>query len=249
MATMKWSAVGDRFFEAGVDRGALYVDGYAGVAWDGLISVQETSAGDTAKEFYLDGVKFMNKLTRDEFQATITAYTYPDLFGICDGTASVGNGLFARHQSRKPFGFSYRTKVGNDVDGSDNAYKIHLVYGATAKSSNLTYKTLGDNVDALNFSWAITTKPSLLPGFAPSAHFVIDSRETPSALLGRIEGILYGTDQATPRLPDAGEMAYLFTSFNNTDYDAGSVLDIAYYTYDAGDPSTVATEVLDGGSP
>jgi hypothetical protein len=249
MARLSWSADGERYFEGGVDRGVLYVDDGPGVAWSGLVSVAESPSGVTVEPYYIDGVKYLNRLTREEFEATITAYTYPEEFGKCDGTLAVGNGLFARQQRRRPFGFSYRTKVGNDTDGTDHAYKIHVVYGASAEPSSVSYQTLGGAQDALNFSWHVTTKASLVKNFAPSAHFVIDSRETPGALLGAIEDILYGTPQATPRLPSAGELAFLFTSFNNTNFDAGGPLDISYYVYDAGTPSSVNTEIFDGGAP
>lgn len=249
MAKLKWDTVGERFFETGTDRGVLYVGDDPGVPWSGLVSVQEASTGVTVSPFYIDGVKYLNRASREEFEATITAYTYPDEFAVCDGTALVGNGLFAKQQRRRSFGFSYRTKVGNDLDGEDHGYKIHIVYQAIAEPSGADYKSTGGDSDVLNFSWHLTTKPSLVEGFAPSAHFVIDSRVTPGALLGSIEDILYGSEQNTPRLPTAGELAYLFTSFNNTNFDAGDPLDISYYIYDAGGPTSVNTEIFDGGAP
>lgn len=249
MARLDWSAIGERFFETGVDRGVLYVDGSPGVAWVGLVSVDESSSGTTNQAYYIDGVKYLNRLTRDEFQAKISAYTYPEEFGQCDGTAEIANGLFARHQRRKPFGFSYRTKIGNDTEGVDHGYKIHIVYDALAQPSDASYQTLSDSQSALNFSWQITTKPSLVNNFAPTAHFVIDSRTTPDWLLTYIENILYGTEQATPRLPDAGEVVTIFASLANNSYDAGSPLDISYFFYDAGGPADVNTTTLDGGTP
>lgn len=249
MARLDWSAAGERFFESGVDRGVLYVDDAPGVAWVGLISVDESSSGASNQAYYIDGVKYLNRLTRDEFQATITAYTYPDAFGQCDGTASIGNGLFARNQRRKPFGFSYRTKIGNEVEGTEHGYKLHLVYDALAQPSNASYHSLGESQDALNFSWQITTKPSLVKNYAPTAHFVIDSRTTPGWLLQYLEDILYGTQQATPRLPPAGELAVIFTSLVNHQYDAGLPLDVSYFFYDAGSPTDVNTTTLDGGAP
>jgi hypothetical protein len=192
VARLDWTAVGERFFETGVDRGVLYIDGAPGVAWTGLTGVEEATIGGDSQGFYIDGVKYLNRLKSEEFEATITAYTYPDEFGQCDGTASIGNGLFARHQRRKPFGFSYRTMVGNDIDGVEHAYKVHLVYNALAQPSGASNKSLSDSADVSDFSWHITTKPSLVKNFAPSAHYVIDSREVPDGLLGLVEDILYG---------------------------------------------------------
>lgn len=249
MARLDWSVLGDRFFETGVDRGVLYVDGSPGVAWVGLVSVQEASSGTTNQAYYIDGVKYLNRQSRDEFQATISAYTYPDEFAQCDGTANVGNGLFANNQRRQPFGFSYRTLVGDGVDGLSDDYKIHVVYDATAQPSARSYKALSDQEDVLNFSWQVSTKPSLVNNIAPTAHFVIDSRTTPGWLLQYIEDILYGTAQQMPRLPPAGELVTIFTALANNQYDAGVPTDISYYFYDAGAPADVNTTTLDGGAP
>lgn len=248
MTQLDWNATGERFYETGIDHGVLYI-GETGYAWPGLTSVSESSSGGEAKGYYQDGVKYLNLASTEEYEATVEAYTYPEEFGQCDGTYSVGNGLFARQQRRKSFGFSYRTKIGNDLDGVDHGYKIHLVYDALVEPSNSQYQTLSDSIELLNFSWHVTTKPSLLDRFKPTAHFVIDSRETPEALLGLIEGILYGTEQASSRLPSAGELAFLFTSFESDIFDAGTVLELSYYTYDGGTPDSVDTQILDGGTP
>lgn len=249
MARLAWAAFGNRFFEAGVDRGVLYVAGQSGVAWSGLTGVSEAPAGATTKPYYIDGVKYLNRTTRDEYEATITAYTYPDEFEQCDGSASVGNGLFARNQRRTPFGFSYRTKLGNDIDGEDHAYKIHIVYDALAEPTTRRHQTHSDSQALIEFMWKVSTKQSVVRGFAPTSYFVIDSRETPGWLLQYIEDILYGTAQAAPRLPSAGELVTIFTTLVSHNYDAGQPLDISYFFYDAGGPTSVNTDTLDGGTP
>lgn len=249
MTRVDWGAVGERFYEAGVDRGVLYVGDSAGVPWVGLVSVTESPTNSKSKANYLDGVKYLNRVSSGEFAGTIEAYTYPDEFAKCDGTAPLGNGLFATHQRRYPFGFSYRTLIGNDTEGLEHGYKIHLVYDATAEPSPHANQTLSDSDDAFNFSWNFTTRPPVVGGIRPTAHFVVDSRETPPALLGRIEDILYGTAQTDPRLPSAGEMLFLFASFETTYIDAGGPLDPTYFWYDAGGPTTTHTEIIDGGTP
>lgn len=247
MTRLEWATIGERFYETGIDRGVLYV-GSAGYAWPGLISVSESHSGGEAKPYYLDGIKFLNLSKGEEFEATIEAYTYPEAFGQCDGTLSVANGLFARQQRRKSFDFSYRTRIGNDVDGVDHGYKIHLVYNALAEPSDNQFQTLSDSIEPLNFSWHVTTKPSLVNNFRPSAHFVIDSRETPAFLLNSIERILYGDENDDPRLPSAGELAFLFTSFESEIFDSGLVLDVDYAIYDGGSPDSIEEDTLDGGT-
>lgn len=244
-----WGKVGERFYEAGVDRGMLYVGTDPGVAWTGLVSVEESPTGAKPKPRYLDGIKFLNRQTNEEFEGNIEAYTYPDEFARCEGSLAVGNGLFARQQRRAPFGLAYRSKVGNDIDGIDHAYKINIVYDALAEPAGHTHRTLSDSDDMFNFSWHITTKPQIVAGVKPTANFVIDSRETPDGLLSYIEDILYGTDLQDPRLPSAGELAYLFMSFNSDVIDAGGPLDPAYYVYDGGSPTSTPTTILDGGTP
>lgn len=246
---LKWGAVGERYFEVGVDRGVLYVDTLDGVPWNGLVSVSESPSGGEAEPYYVDGVKFLNYFNSEEFEATVEAYTYPDEFALCDGTASISNGLFATQQKRKPFGLSYRTKIGNDVDGLDHAYKIHLVYNAKVAPSERSNQSVAETVDPDNFSWAITTTPVFFRDHRPTAHFVIDSRDTTNNLLRKIEDILYGNDDQEPRLPGIAELIYIFESETATVFDAGRVGEPYYGTFDAGRVGTALTSTIDGGAP
>lgn len=210
MPRLDWTAVGERFYETGVDRGVLYADAFAGVAWTGLISVDESPTGGEAKPYYIDGVKYLNISSAEEFEATINAFYRPYEFGLCDGIASIQNGLFVTQQPRKSFGLSYRTMIGNDVDASDHAYKIHLVYNALAAPSSRSNNTLGDSADPADFSWEITTLPPAITGYKPTSHFVIDSRFTSSGLLSTLEDILYGNDVESARLPTPTELIAIF---------------------------------------
>lgn len=247
MTRLTWGDVGDRFFETGVDRGALYVEGFDGVPWNGLVAVNESPTGGEVSSFYFDGVKINRRFSSEEFEATLEAYTYPDEFGICDGTHPIANGLFATQQRRKSFGLSYRTKVGNDVDGAEHGYKIHLVYGASASPSPKDNKTMGDTVEPFNFSWKLTTKAPAIRGRKRTAHFVIDSRETPSDVLSQIEDLLYGTADTPARMPSVPELVYIFESATATFFDAGTFIDPYYATFDAGAFADVATSTVDGG--
>lgn len=211
MTKLIWDKVGERRYETGVDRGVLYVDN-VGFAWSGLVAVREGHSGGDARAHYVDGVRYANRVTLEEFEATIDAYTYPEPFGVCDGTKALGNGLFVTQQRRKPFGFSYRTRVGNDVEGVDHGYKLHLVYNALAQPVDRSYQTLGDSAQPFLFSWKVVTKPPLLD-FVPTAHFIIDSRSTPGDLLRQIEEILYGNEDQAARLPLAKDVASLFTNY------------------------------------
>jgi hypothetical protein len=174
MTRLNWDVVGERTFETGVDRGVLYVDGSDGVPWNGLISVSESPSGADLSEYYIDGIKYLQLLAGEEFTATIDAFTYPDEFASCDGTRSVGNGLFVTQQPRKGFSLSYRSQVGNDVDGISHGYKIHVVYNALAAPSARQRNSLSDSIAPLNFSWQISTKPPRFAGYKPTAHLVID---------------------------------------------------------------------------
>lgn len=207
---LNWSAVGERFYEAGVDRGVLYVGELAGVPWPGLVSVSESPRGGEARPFYIDGFKYANVAASEEFEATISAFQSPPEFATCDGVSSVHNGLFATQQPRKPFGLSYRTKLGNDTEGVDFAYKIHLVYNALAAPSGRTNSTVGQQLQPNTLSWSITTLPPAISGLRPTAHFVIDSRNTPEALLADVEDILYGSEVSSARLPSVAELLGMF---------------------------------------
>lgn len=209
MAKLDWNAAGERFFESGVDQGVLFVGVY-GVAWTGLVSVTESADGGDPKPFYIDGYKYLNISAAEEFTATIEAYSAPPEFGPCDGSVSIHNGLFATQQPRKPFNFSYRTRVGNDVDGADHGYKIHLVYNALAAPSERSNATLGDSVDPTRLSWSVTTLAPKANGLKPTAHFIVDSRYTPTNTLLNFESLLYGSQQSNAQMPDVPTLLALF---------------------------------------
>ena len=215
MARLTWSDIGERYYETGVDRGVLYVndDDTPGVPWNGLVSIKETPTGVTNTPYYFDGIKYLNTSTHEEFQATIDALSSPAEFDFCDGTAYVLNGLYITQQARKTFGLSYRTKVGNDVDGIDHAYKIHLVYNALASPTNKNNQSIGDVATPNIFSWSITTIPTPISGFKPSAHFIIDSTKISAHLLYYFENIIYGSDTTPPRMPTIQEIVALFSDW------------------------------------
>jgi hypothetical protein len=231
MTRLNWDNVGERFYEMGVDHGVLYVGG-AGYAWSGLVSVSESPNGGEARPFYLDGFKYANVASAEEFNATIQAFSAPREFGPCDGTLEIYGGLIATQQPRRPFGFSYRTKVGNDTDGNEHGFKIHLVYNALAAPSQRNNTSLGQENAPQTLSWAITTMAPRMTGLRPTAHFIIDSRNTDEALLEDILDLLYGTDTIDPKMPTVGELMALFGA----------------PVYDAGDEnSNQFTTILDAG--
>lgn len=224
MSRLLWTTPGTRFFETGVDRGVLYIGDAEGVPWIGLISVEENSSGGDAKPFYIDGIKYLNLSADEEFEASINAYTYPVEFSACDGTEQARPGLFFGQQKRKNFSFSYRTKIGNDTAGVNYAYKIHLVYDALATPSSRSLTTIGENAEASDFTWSLTTKSRVAAGFKRTAHVVIDSRYTPDYTLSAVEEILYGTDDAVARIPTAEELIDIFDTplnFNVVDIGGG----------------------------
>ena len=211
MTRLSWGAVGEKYYETGVDRGVLYVGIDPGVAWTGLVSVAESPTGGEPRPFYIDGVKYLNLAGSEEYAATINAFSSPPEFGPCDGMKSIQNGLFATQQPRIPFGFSYRTKLGNDIDGSDHAYKIHLVYNALAAPSSRTNDSIDDSPDPISFSWSITTLPPAITGYKPTAHFVIDTRYTTETILAEIEDVLYGSEALQAQLPTVSELMAIFS--------------------------------------
>jgi hypothetical protein len=215
LSKLQWNEVGSRFFEAGVDRGVLYVDDRPAVVWTGLISVNETTSGGEARPYYIDGVKYANTAASEEFEASITAYTYPDEFAACDGTAQTLPGLFVTQQRRKSFGLTYRTMVGNDVDGVEHAYKIHIIYNALASPSQKPNATINSETEPTNFTWNVTTRPRSITGYKRTAHIVIDSRYTHPGALAAVEDVLYGADETTPSLPTFEELYALFDMFGD----------------------------------
>lgn len=209
MGRIEWGSTGKRFYEAGLDRGVLYVDALPGVPWNGLTSVNVSSTGGEAQSYYLDGIKYLNVPSPEEFQGSITAYTYPDEFGVCDGSVRVRPGLFVSQQRRKSFGFSYRTMIGNDLS-SEHGYKIHIVYNALAAPSARDHRSLDATNDPGDFNWTITARPPAMAGYTPTAHVEIDSRTTNETTMTIVEDILYGTSEFDARLPDFDELFGIF---------------------------------------
>lgn len=214
MVQITWDQVGERFYETGVDRGVLYIPTAgvysAGYAWNGLVSVTESPSGAEPTPQYADNIKYLNLVSAEEFGATIEAYTYPDEFAQCDGTASPQEGLYVGQQERKTFGLAYRTKIGNDTDGQDHGYKLHLVYGCLAKPSEKAYSTVNDSPEAMTMSWELTTTPVAVTGFKPTSLLVIDSTKVGAADLTALETLLYGTALVEPALPLPDAVVALF---------------------------------------
>lgn len=224
MAKLVWDKTGDRFYETGVKQGVLYIptDGVysKGVAWNGLTAVTESPSGAEATALYADDIKYLNLLSTEEFGATIEAYTYPDEFAACDGSAELTKGVTIGQQKRSTFGLCYKTTIGNDTDGNDHGYKLHIIYGALATPSEKAYSTINDSPDAVTFSWEITTTPVNVTGQKPTASLVIDSTKADKTKLEALEAILYGKDPTSegaqdgvePRLPLPDEIKTLMTA-------------------------------------
>lgn len=224
MSRLTWDKTGERYYETGVKQGVLYPiqsDGtYSkGVAWNGLTAVTESPSGAEATALYADDIKYLNLISNEEFGATIEAYTYPDEFAECDGSAALADGVMIGQQKRKTFGLCYKTTVGNDVDGNDYGYKLHLIYGCLAAPSEKAYNTINDSPEAITFSWEVSTTPVNVNGFKPTSQITIDSTkvaEGKKTKLAELEDILYGKDSVesdpknNPRLPLPDEVATLF---------------------------------------
>jgi len=217
MTRLSWDTVGERFYETGVDRGVLYIDSEAGVPWNGIVSIDESPSGGDAKPYYQDGIKYANRAAPEEYEATLTAFSSPIEFDSVDGSLHLASGLTATQQRRKLFGLSYRTKIGNDVDGVDYGYKIHLLYNVLAAPSNEQHETINENVNPITFSWALTATPISGTGFKPTAHFIIDSLTTDSTALATLEDILYGSDSSAARLPTFEEIAAIYAGGDGGD--------------------------------
>lgn len=218
MVALAWDAVGERLYETGVDHGVLYTpdatgDYIAGVAWNGLVSVQETPAGAEANPTYADNIKYLNLISAETFGCTIEAYTYPPQFNQHDGFGSdvAVPGLTVGQQTRKLFGLSYRTRHGNDVEGDDHGYKLHLVYGCIASPSERAYNTINDSPEAVTFSWEVTTTPVPMTGYKPVSLLVVDSLTADEDALVLLETQLYGSVTVTPNLPTPNEVVTLLT--------------------------------------
>lgn len=213
MPRLTWDDLGKRFYETGVKQGVLYpqVSGAypKGVAWNGLTAVTESPSGAEPTALYADDIKYLELISNEEFGCTIEAYTYPDEFKACNGEATLAEGVTIGQQTRVPFGFCYKTVLGNDEKKNDYGYKLHLVYGATASVSEKAFQTINDSPEAITFSWEVTTTPVAVKGFKPTAILTIDSTTIAAEKLTALEDILYGKDEAEARLPLPDEIAEL----------------------------------------
>lgn len=205
MAKLVWDETGKRLYETGVSQGVLYPQTGGtypnGVAWNGLTAVTESPSGAEATPLYADNIKYLNLFSAEEFGATIEAYTYPDEFMACDGSAEIAKGAYIGQQNRKQFGMCYKTLLGNDVDANDHGYKLHIIYGAMASPSEKAYATVNDSPEAITFSWEVTTTPVNVTGYEPTASIVIDSTKCDPTKLQDLEEILYGGEEEEARLP------------------------------------------------
>lgn len=217
MSKLVWDETGKRYYETGVRQGVLYPMNESGaypkgVAWNGLTAVTESPSGAEATALYADDIKYLNLMSAEEFGATIEAYTYPDEFAACNGEAELVPGVTIGQQARQAFGMSYRTVLGNDVDGESHGYKLHLIYGALAAPSEKGYSTINDSPDAITFSWEISTTPVSVDNFKPTASITIDSTKVNAEKLAALEKILYGDTDVEPRLPLPNEVAQTMTT-------------------------------------
>lgn len=206
MAKLIWDQAGEKLYESGVKQGVLYPQDASGayplgVAWNGLIGVTESPSGAEATPLYADDIKYLNLMSAEEFGATIEAYTYPDEFAECDGTAEIADGVMIGQQARKPFGMAYVTTVGNDTEGAAHGYKIHLIYGASASPSEKNYQTINDSPEAITFSWEVATTPVPVTGHKPTASLVIDSTKVDPTKLAAFEKIIFGDTSTSAHLP------------------------------------------------
>lgn len=201
MSKLQWDKVGERFYETGVDRGVLFPMDKGtypkGVAWSGLTAINENPSGGEANPFYADNIKYLNIMAAEDFGFNIEAYTYPDEWEACDGSIELAPGVTAGQQTRKVFGLAYRTLIGNDTEGQDHGYKLHLVYGAQASPSQRNHGTVNESPEPTAMSWDATTTPVEIPGSKPAAHLVINSTKTTPEKLAALEEILYGKDATT----------------------------------------------------
>ena len=212
---IQWDKTGERLIESGVDHGVLFKQNtngayQTGVAWNGLTAVNESPSGAEPNDLYADNIKYASLRSAEQFGATVEAYTYPDEFAECDGSAEIGAGVHVGGQTRRAFGLAYRTLVGNDTSGLDHGYKLHLVYGATANPSEKNYETVNEDPDAITFSWELTTTGVVVDGYKPISHITIDSTKADVTKLKNLEDILYGTAEAEPRLPLPDEIITMF---------------------------------------
>lgn len=214
MSKLVWDQSGKRLYETGVDHGVLYpiqTGGVysKGVAWNGLTAVTESPSGADVNDIYADNMKYLGLVGAEKFGATVEAYTYPDEFAECDGSVELVKGAIIGQQNRKVFGMVYRTVIGNDVDGNEHGYKLHLIYGATAAPSEKAYNTINEDPEAITFSWELSTTPVNVTGHKPTASLTIDSTKADPTKLAELEKILFGDTETEPRLPLPDEIAQL----------------------------------------
>ena len=215
MSKLVWDKTGERLYETGVKQGVLYPQAAGGtypkgVVWNGLTNITESPSGAEATPLYADDIKYLDLISTEELGGTIEAYTYPDEFAECDGSAALADGVYVGQQPRKTFGLSYRTTLGNDVDNNNHGYKLHLVYGALATPSEKAYSTINDSPEAITFSWEFNTTPVNVTGFKPTANITIDSTKVNAEKLAELEKILYGDGETEARLPLPDEVAQIF---------------------------------------
>ena len=201
-----WDKTGERFYETGVKNCALYVQDSTGaypkgVAWNGITAITESPSGAEASPIYADDIKYLNLISAEEFGATIEAYTYPDEFAQCDGSAEIATGITIGQQVRKAFGIAYKTTLGNDIDGNEFGYKLHIIYGCKAAPSEKAYATINDSPETITFSWEISTTPVNIEGFKPTANITIDSTKIEANKLAALEAVLFGSNDTEARLP------------------------------------------------
>ena len=217
MSKLIWDQTGERLYETGVKNGVLYVQDSGGtypkgVVWNGLTTVTESPSGAEATPLYADDIKYLNLMSTEELGGTIEAYTYPDEFAECDGSASIATGVLIGQQPRKTFGMAYTTTLGNDVDSNAHGYKLHLIYGALASPSEKSYSTINDSPEAITFSWEFSTTPVNVAGFKPTANIVIDSTKATPEKLTALEKILYSDTDTEARLPLPDEVASIMSA-------------------------------------
>ena len=216
-APLVWDETGKKLFETGVSNVALYPQDTtgvygAGVAWNGVTNISESPSGAEATTLWANNGKYLNLYSVEEYASSIEAYTYPDEFAECDGSAEIAKGVSIGQQTRKSFGLAYKTLVGSDTDGNDHGYKLHLVYGCKAAPSERSHATVNDSPEALSFSWEISTTPVSVTGHKPTASVEIDSTKVDPAKLAAFEKILFGSDTAAARLPLPDEVATHFAA-------------------------------------
>lgn len=261
MTALTWDGTGKRLFQTGVDKGVLYIPTNGvydqGYAWNGLTTITESPEGAEATQLYADNIVYLNLLSIEKFKGKIEAYTYPDEFAQCDGSAELATGVWVGQQPRHTFGLSYRTKLGNDVDGQEHGYLLHLVYGLLASPSEKAHATVNDSPEAITFSWDVTSTPVDVAGKKPTATITIDSTKVDPAQLATLENFLYGTVGSDPSLPLPAAVAAIFTSTltvvtptaptynSSTDVvTIPSITGVIYYTDEDGDLANGSTQTI-----